>query len=478
MRYGRRQPAFKTKRAGVNRLLSRTVLAAALVAATLSAVSSQSAPSLRTAISNVIVIYQENWSFDGLYGSFPGANGIARGAAQVPQRDKVTGAPITTVPQALAPDGKPDPAFPAELPVGPYDLTKYVAPTKRTGDIVHRFYQEQYQINGGKMDGFVSWSDNPGLVFSYVDASNMPEGLLAKKYTLADNFFQSAFGGSFLNHQFLICACAPKFADAPPTAVATVDENNRLVLTPEGKIFHDGYVTPDGYAVNTAFTVNAPHPANVPAANLVPNQTAPTIGDRLDGAKVSWKWYSGGWNDALSGNPDPLFQFHHQAFAFYANYADGTPAKAKHLQDELNFYADLKNHTLPAVSFIKPMGPDNEHPGYASLTRGQEHVLALVDAVRNSPYWAHTAIIITYDENGGRWDHVAPPKIDRWGPGNRVPTIIVSPYAKRGVDHTTYETVSILSFIEKRWNLRPLGTRDAKANPLTNAFDFTKPPIR
>lgn len=477
MRISKHETRTGANPVAVKRLLGRFGLSAALLAATASVASSQAAPSLRTAITNVVVIYQENWSFDSLYGSFPGANGIARGASTTPQKDKVTGAAITTVPQPLAPDGKPDPAFPAELPAQPYDLAKFVAPTKRTGDIVHRFYQQQSQIDGGKMAGFVSWSDNPGLVFSYADASNMPEGLLAKRYTMADNFFHSAFGGSYLNHAFLICACAPQFPNAPPAAVATLDGNGRLALTPEGKISHDGFVSPDGYAINTAFTVNVPHPANVPAANLLPNQTAPTIGERLSAANVSWKWYSGGWNDALSGNPDPLFQYHHQAFAFFAPYADGTPAKAQHLQDELNFFDDIRTHRLPQVVFIKPLGVDNEHPGYAALMRGQEHVLALVDALRNSPYWAHTAVIITYDENGGRWDHVPPPKIDRWGPGTRVPTIVVSPYAKRGVDHTQYETVSILALIEKRFGLRPLGTRDANANPLTNAFDFTKLPV-
>jgi phospholipase C len=137
----------------------------------------------------------------------------------------------------------------------------------------------------------------------------------------------------------------------------------------------------------------------------------------------------------------------------------------------------LTTNDLPAVSFIKPLGPDNEHPGYASLQQGQQHVADLVAAVQNSPYWADTAIIITYDEHGGRWDHVAPPVIDKWGPGSRVPAIIISPFAKKGyVDHTQYETVSILKFIETRWGLAPLSTRDAAANDLTNAFDFGTAP--
>lgn len=431
---------------------------------------------LQRSIKNVIVVYQENWSFDALYGSFPGANGLANASATTKQIDKVTGAQITSLPQPNAPNGQPDPNIPAGLPVQPFSLTAYIPATALTGDIVHRSYQEQSQIDGGKMDQFVSWSDNPGLVMSNFDATNMPEGLIAKQYVLTDNLFHSAFGGSFLNHQFLICACAPTFPGAPSSAVATVDVTNKaLALDASGKIVRDGFVTPDGFAVNTAFTVNAPHPSAVPAANLVPQQTAPTIGDRMNGAGVSWKWYSGGWNNALSGNPDPLFQFHHQPFAYYANYADGTQLKAQHLQDEANFFSDLTNGSLPQVSFVKPLGPDNEHPGYASLQQGQAHVKAIVDAVKASPYWPNAVIIITYDEHGGRWDHVAPPALDRWGPGARVPGIIVSPLARRGfVDHTPYETVSILALIEKLYGLAPLGTRDAQANPFSNAFDFSQ----
>ncbi|TMJ10678.1 MAG: acid phosphatase, partial [Bacillati bacterium ANGP1] len=205
----------------------------------------------------------------------------------------------------------------------------------------------------------------------------------------------------------------------------------------------------------------------------LPGQTMPTIGDRLDERGISWAWYAGGWNDAVAGRPDRLFQFHHQPFAYFARYADGTPGRAQHLRDEQEFFTALKGDTLPAVSFVKPLGPDNEHPGYADLLRGQQHVLELVAAVMQSPAWAETAIIITYDENGGRWDHVAPPVRDRWGPGTRVPAIVVSRLAKkRTVDHTRYDTTSILRLIETRWNLQPLGAVDRNAGDLRNAFAF------
>lgn len=418
-------------------------------------------------IKHVVVIYQENWSFDGLYGFFPGANGL-QNVTSVSQVTK-DGKPYTTLPQpmntTLKPPG-PDPRFPVDLPVAPFAMANYVGADQKTGDLIHRFYQQQLQINGGKMDKFVAWSDAAGLVLGYYDASTMPEGKLAQQYTLADNFFHAAYGGSFLNHFWLICACSPQWPNAPAAAVAQLDTNGMLVK--------DGAVTPDGFAVNTSYTVNTPHPKTVTdPANLVPNQTMPNIGDRLSDKGVSWAWYAGGWNAAVAGNADPLFQFHHQPFAYFANYADGTAAKATHLKDEQDFLAALQTGKLPAVSWVKPIGADNEHPGYATLIQGQQHVVDLVQAVQKSPYWADTAIIITYDENGGRWDHVSPPVSDRWGPGTRVPTIIVSPYAKRGfVDHTQYDTTSILKFIENRWGLAPLGTRDAGVNDLVNAFDF------
>src|SRR6266571_2919149 len=246
-------------------------------------------------------------------------------------------------------------------------------------------------------------------------------------------------------------------------------------LGSDGSLIRDGAITPDGYAVNTSFTVNQPHPASVPAANLVPNQSFATIGDRLSEHHVSWAWYSGGWDDALAGHADPLFQFHHQPFAYFANYADGTAAKAEHLRDESEFIAAAQDGKLPAVSFVKPLGPQNEHPGYADLLTGESHVVDLINAVRNGSDWPTTAIIITYDEHGGFWDHVPPPVVDRWGPGIRVPTLVISPFAKRNfVDHHRYDTTSILALIESRWRLAPLSDGDAAAENMANAFESAR----
>jgi phospholipase C len=473
-------------------------------------------------IDHFVVIYQENWSFDSLYGKFPGANGIANasnadGTLKVPQVDK-SGNPITTLPTVLGPDGKVDPRFPTNLPPQPYDAVPFLVknnppgdPAGLTGDMIHRFYTEQQQIDGGKMDKFVSWSDNGGLVLSFIDSTNLPEGQLAKQYTLDDNFFHAAFGGSFLNHQFLVAAAAPQWNQAlpanAPRFVSKLDANGAPLI--DGNLTANNQLAPDGnhFVVNTTQPAQAPANNSTPAdqrlqpindnhpflANGQPDPTyTPTIGDRLDNQGISWKWFSGGWSDALAGHPatDPNgfgegFQFHHQPFAYYANFApfnaDGTPNPATnsllnpdaHLQDETQFFADLSTGKLPAVSFVKPLGVNNEHPGYADELTGQQHVADLVHAIQNSSAWAHTAIIITYDENGGRWDHVSPPKLGdgTWGDGSRVPAIVISPYSKKGfVDHSQHDTLSILKTIEQRFDLPPLNQLDANASSLANDF--------
>jgi phospholipase C len=413
-------------------------------------------------IQHVVVIYLENHSFDNLYGEFPGANGLANSGATSTQVDG-SGNPFATLPMtATSP-------FPTNLPNAPFTIEQFVPANMKIPDLVHRYYQEQQQIDGGKMDKFALVSDARGETMGFYHTGPLPLAALASHYTLCDNFFHAAFGGSFLNHFWLIAARTPVFPNAPAAAVVQLDAS--------GALARDGFVTPDGFAVNTAFTVNVPHPATVPAERLVPNQTFATIGDRLSEKGISWAWYAGGWSDALAGHPDPLFQFHHQPFAYFANYADGTAAKAAHLKDEQDFIAAVRTGNLPAVSFVKPIGTNNEHPGYTDLITGENHVQQLIDAVRGSAEWRGTAIIITYDENGGFWDHVAPPVADRWGPGTRVPAIVISPFARRGhVDHHRYDTTSILALIEHRWRLAPLTSRDAEAEDLTAAFDFSQGP--
>ncbi|HZS82858.1 MAG TPA: acid phosphatase [Stellaceae bacterium] len=421
-------------------------------------------------IAHIIVIYLENHSFDNLFGDFPGANGRANAGKAAVQVD-AEGRPYAALPpvyDAYAKPPGPDPRFPAELPNKPFPIDAYVPQDQRAPDLVHRFYQEEMQIDGGKMDKFAAVSDARGLSMGYYDGSKMRLWRYAREYVLADNFFHAALGGSFLNHIWMICACTPRYEGAPAAMTA--------VLRADGSLEKDGQITPDGFAVNTIQSVFTPHSAKITdKSRLLPPQTLPTIGDRLSEKNVSWAWYSGGWNAALAGDPAPSFQFHHQPFAYFAAYGDGTEARRRHLKDETDFLNDIDAGTVPAVAFYKPLGLDNEHPGYADITSGDRHVEAVIEKIRHSSAWPSSVIIVTYDENGGYWDHVAPPKIDRWGPGSRVPTVIISPFAKRHyVDHTFYDTTSILRLIEERFRLKPLGTRDAQANDLRAALTLSQ----
>jgi phospholipase C len=156
---------------------------------------------------------------------------------------------------------------------------------------------------------------------------------------------------------------------------------------------------------------------------------------------------------------------------YYANFAPETAARAEHLKDKNQLFTDLKAD-FPKVAFFKPAGNKNQHPGYATILDADDEVKEIVEAIRQSPIWSSTAIIVTYDEYGGFWDHVAPPQIDRWGAGTRIPAIIISPFAKKNyVDHSLYNTTSILKFIENRFDLKPLSSRDAAANGLQGAFE-------
>ncbi len=422
---------------------------------------------------HIIVIYLENWSFDAMYGQFPGAEGVAQAYNAEPQRDSNNVA-YATLPHPWNTDNNTsDNLFPDTLSNKPYPLFKYITLSTVVPDLVHRFYQEQLQIHGGKMDQFAAVSNARGLTMGYFDTDSLPLAAYAKQYTLCDHFFHSAFGGSFLNHQWLIAARTPLWADIPAKYRATLDPATGMAMKKSDRSYADGQATPEGLLINTIYTHNNPHPATAAADQLVPDLDYPTIGDRMNDKGVSWGWYSGGWDSATVGHPDSAFQFHHQPFAFFKNYSDGTPGKAAHLKDEKDFMSALQGGTLPSVSFLKPVGVNNEHPDYTDVRTGELHTMALIDAIKASSIWNDAVIVVTYDENGGFYDHVAPPVIDRWGPGTRVPTLVISPFAKKGyVDKHAYETVSILSLIERRFGLLPLSSRDAGAADLTAALEL------
>ncbi len=416
-------------------------------------------------IGHVVVIFEENRSFDSFFGRFPGANGLANAADKAIQIDP-EGKPYKYLPTVINSNLKPpdvDKRFPAQLPNRPFEINRYVSLDDDTGDLMHAFYQEQMQINGGAMNRYAQVSNAKGLVMGHFDISKTYLWKLARQFTLGDAMFHSAFGGSFLNHTFLVCSCAFRWPNAPEAIVAKLDASGNMVK--------DGQVSPDGYAINTSRSVYLHPPTDTDPAKLVPPQTMPHIGDRLDAKGIAWKWYSGGYDDAMAGHADPRFQYHHQPLQYFEDLAPGTPAQKAHLQDYKDLVRDIQQNTLPQVVFYKPIGQFNQHPGYTNIADGDRHLGELIPMLQKSPVYKDMLIIITYDEHGGAWDHVAPPRRDRWGPGTRIPLILVGPTVKRGyIDHTPYDFNAILRTLEVRFGLEPLTDADANAYPMRNAL--------
>jgi acid phosphatase len=490
------------------------------LAAAIAASAGQARGAGLDSIETIVVIYAENRSFNNLYGWFPGANGLSRlTLAQYLQRDR-DGSVLRELPpiwgglteKGVVPAVTEEQTRQMHLPNAPFaidDPNGFNTPANlATRSPWHLFYQNQMQINGGKNDRFVAYADTGALVMGHYDDANLPLWPIARQYTLADNFFMGGFGGSFFNHFWLICACAPFYPNAnrsPASDLISAVAADRVSLefapdSPKSARDHppkfvtpDGKLTPDFYAVNTMFPPYPPSPdlTGRERRTILPPQTEQTIGDLLSARRVTWAWYAGAWQAALdrkNGFPVPNFQYHHQPFNYFAAMAPDTAARAEHLRDGglagSEFIKAIDAGALPQVAFYKPQGNLNEHPGYADVLDGDRHIAEVIARLRNSPQWAGMVVIVTYDENGGFWDHVPPPKGDRWGPGTRIPALIVSPFAKKGfVDHTPYDTTSILSLITKRFALPPLRgleTRNAAVaanaglplGDLTNALEL------
>lgn len=409
-------------------------------------------------IKHVVVVYMENHSFDNLYGEFKGANGIKEAIkGNYVQVDK-EGKPYKYLPEIPRNN-----SFPTNLPNKLFNIDQYVPNDKKTPDVTHRFFHNKLQINGGKMDKFAAYNQSKGLAMGYYSTEKLPLYQFAKDYTLCDNFFQSVYGGSYFNHVYLISAAVPVWPNAPKSRIAKLDANGNMV--------RDGEVTPDGYVVNHILSRNKPYPPKSDTSKFLPSQDMPTIGDRLSEKNISWAWYSEGWDDAVAGRKNN-FAYNHEPFLYFTKYKEGTEGR-KHMKDQNDFIKAAKEGTLPSVSFVKPGGGNDEHPGGSAVYSSEQLAVNLINAVLNGPNGKDALVILTYDEFGGFFDHVNPPKIDRWGPGSRIPAIVIGNFAKKGhVDHTQYETVSILSFIEQRWGIKPLAERDKNANPFRNALIF------
>ncbi len=535
-------PSMATTTSATTRAVTGPVTTAA-AAASRPTRAATARPTLPGGYKHLVVIYEENHSFDNLYGHWGKVHGQrvrGIGQATAARRTQVAqdGTPYACLPQNDVNLTSPtplattctDPAHHVDASHfrnRPFAIDDYIKPEDRTcpapgvfaangvpkgsdgakpggctRDLVHRFYQEQYQIDGGRQDRYTTGSDAVGLTQGVYRTRRLPiytylHRRSAPRYVVADNFFQAAFGGSFLNHQWLIAARSPldtskgasgaknsvldsngmptAYEQYAPTRPVTELVDGQLTRKCAAPDVNDPVHACGDYAVNTIQPASTPHatappdkpqPVQLP---LIDDQTYPNIGDRLTDAGISWNWYSGGWDDADSGHPGPQFQYHHQPFNYFAAYAPGQPGR-DHLKDERRFIIAANRGQLPTVSFVKPYGAENEPPGYASEPDGSDHLVNLLKTVTTGPQARKTLVVVTYDEFGGQWDHVSPPKVDSWGPGTRIPALVISRSFKHSaVDHRFYDTTSILSTIERSYRLAPLSTRDARSNSLAHA---------
>ncbi len=331
--------------------------------------------------------------------------------------------------------------FPAgvKMPVDPEDPnTEYIEPwhigDNTITDISHNQATFMEQVNDGKMDGFVAAlnrrNQDGRIAMGYYDDRDIPYYWnLADNYVLFDNFFSSAKEGSLTNHIFWITGKAP-----PPGEEQELHEKLADV---------------------------------------------PTIFDKLEENGITWKFYVQNYDPSINyrtiesaGNR--ASQVIWVPLLYFDRFLDD-PKLSSHIVHLDQYYIDLRNNDLPSVAYIVPSGA-SEHPPQHPRA-GERFVRNLIQELMRSEAWSSSAFLLTYDDWGGWYDHVYPPQVDKDGYGPRVPAIMVSPYAKKGlIDSTELDFTSILKFIGVNWGIPPLAERDANANDLTSAFDFTQPP--
>ena len=373
-----------------------------------------------TPIRHVVFIVKENRSFDHMFGRFPGANGATHGKISTGQ----------ILPLAHAPD--------AALNYGHGWVAAHDAMDCVSGIC--------------KMDG---WDNVAGCIGTttppyacleqYYQADIPNYWKYAQTFTLADKMFSSLAGASFPNHLYLI-ASQSGGAIQNPSNIATspniwgcdaVSTANVLILEPNGKKY-------------TRF----------------PCFDYATLGDVLDGAKLTWRYYA-------PSQGQPGYQW--SAYDAISHIRNG-PDWQTNVVPVTEFITDALAGKLPPVSWVTPPTVSSEHPG-AGVCRGENWTVQQINAVMLGPLWQSTAIFVTWDDFGF-YDHVAPPKTDFYGLGPRVPLLVISPYAiPRHISHNRYGFESVLKFIEANWRLQSLTARDSLANNLMDAFNFSQSPL-
>ncbi|MDD2878105.1 MAG: alkaline phosphatase family protein [Acidiphilium sp.] len=478
---------------------------------------------LKKHIEHIVVIFQENRSFDHYFGAYTSPAGahlsnLLDSKGKVAQRFHGLQKNPAGIPYTVLPTPKDILSFQeAELPNAPFHLAPFIpADDNAHWDPKHRFFRMSAQINNGKMDRFIALALGDhrhlsrqelktyaaqrlafdlavpsGPVIGYYERADLPfYHTLADHFVLFDRFFQAMSGGSTGNALYLVAARSCLNPKASADARSPFDPS-------EAGLDHAFFDLPydhRGVLINDLSPTQGPTGANQPKAfKLSPPpefQTYPNIGDRLDAASLDWAWYNENWNlvkpwalKTAFGPGDGsavidtgrLYEAHHNPFQYYAKWPDYV--RRGHIRSSDDFLHDAASGKLPAVSFLKATAAHTEHPADCAPKFGMDWVENLVRSVADGPAWDKTAIIITYDEGGGFWDSMAPVQLDAYGLGTRTPALLVSPFARKGyVENRVSHTGCILKLIETRFGLSPLNHRDGNAHDMTGAFDWSQPP--
>jgi phospholipase C len=381
-------------------------------------------------IDHVVIIVQENRSFDNLFQGFPGADTQSYGYAS-------TGEKLDLQPFGLETPWDID-----------HEAASYFAACDGQGSLpgtkckMDGFDEEGMTCGVG---GGPQRCPKPDSQYGYVPASETkPYFAMASQYVLADRMFTSNFdGSSFVSHQYIIAGEASSSVNFPSGLWGCGGGGNDVIPT-----------------------ITQQRTFGPKISACLDNQT---LGDELDAAGVSWRSYTSGVSNPTSGIWN--------AYQAIAHIRNGHDWRADVVAPQTRFFKDVSNGELPAVTWVTPTCANSDHASCDS-NHGPDWVASLVNAIGKSPYWGSTAIFVFWDDYGGWYDHVPPPLADYDGLGIRVPLIVISPYAKKGyVSHIQYEHGSMLKFVEQRFNLAALSATDRRANsPAGDCFDFSQAP--
>jgi phospholipase C len=400
-------------------------------------------------IEHVIFIIKENRTFDNYFASYPGANGAKKGGTlECGENGCVPG---------------PD------VPLKP---APYIMPH----DITHGFASGLYAINGGEMNGFNIIGEGGDLA-GYVTYSReqLPAyWAYADRFVLSDMFFTSMYGPTFPEHLYTVAAQSYGIVD------------NKTNADTEGNYCDDPQEYTKRFPIEdlTKKDIKTIMQLEEEITEEIPDQLyriaqywentrtcidIEVLPDLLEDANVSWKYYA---------NPDVWMN----GLQSIDNVRNGPMWEKVQRPDQ--YLVDIERGRLPEVSWLIPPEGINEHPGAGTnVCKGENWTVEQVNAIMESDYWASTAIVIVWDDFGGFYDHEPPPHYDIMGLGPRTPALIISPWTKPGdnpdggsIDSTVYEFSSVLRFIEELHGLEPMTERDANADPLSGAFDFTQDP--